>query len=376
MGRFVKFVAESAIYDKMNRARDIDDPVDRAIAQYVLDPMYSYEIAEVIEQAVKRYGNESPGVVYRGLNFSDKEDFDKFVADVRDGVVEFDSISSWAPDRRTAEQFARTKPSHMEFMSPEAWGEISKQSKAKERITGYRGVILSTTIKAGVGLDMQRTEYGAEREIILPGGKYRVEIEEIKTFNDILGDSSVDAEVAKLVAGGSLDKKETHAFLEYMFAHRPTEFSDKAKAGVFKLLSPKPFRYVIDVEPANETWGIKDTSLNISILRLDMLESLKPFILQRDYDKLIAASRPVFKKMLAEIKSLYEPGMIIDWRNENPAKIADMLDLRSEYIKTMRETIGKTYQDTSTPERNRTINTHDAIRDEAARVMRLLKSIG
>lgn len=375
MGRFAKFVAESAIYDKMNRARDIDDPVDRAIAQYVLDPMYSFEVAGVIDQAIERYGNESAGVVYRGLNFSEKEDFDKFVADVQDGIVEFDSISSWAPTRGTAEQFARTKPSHMEFMSPAAWGEISKQSKAKERITGYRGVILSTTIEAGVGLDMQRTEYGSEREIILPGGKYRVEIEEIKTFKDILSDSSVDAEVAKLVAGGSLDEKETGAFLEYMFAHKPTEFSDKSKAGVFRLVNPEPFVYSIKVERASKFWRNTDT-LMISMIRLDTLESLKPFLLQRDYNKLIVASRPVFKKMLGEIKSLYEPGMVIDWQHASPGEIADMLGLRSEYVKTMQGTIGKTYQDTSTPEHNRTLNTHAAIRAEADRVMRLLKSIG
>jgi hypothetical protein len=376
MGRFVQFLAESAIYDKMDDARRVNDPVDRAIAMYTLDPTYKFEIDDVIEDAIERYGNDSAMTVYRGLNFSSKEDFDKFMGDANDGNVNFDSISSWAPTRGIAHQFAVTKPSYMEFMSPEAWGEIAKQSKTRERIAGYRGVILSTEIKPNTAVDVYQSEYGKEREFILPAGSYSVEVEQILTYKDTMATSSVDAEIEKLVKSGA-SKGDATKFLEYLFAHHPNEFSDKSKAHVGKIIDIEPFRYHINVERQDDRGVFNERDhLSIGTVALERITPLLPFLLPKDVERIKRQSRPIFLKMLKEIEELYEPGMTINWRHGQPGDAAEMLGVRQEFINTIRRTVGKTYGDTTGTEHNRSIQTTADVRKEADRIVALLKSFG
>lgn len=371
--KFKTFINESAIHDRMNDAERIHDPVDKAIAKYVLDPMYSYEVDSVINQAIKKYPNPSAVKLYRGINFTSKEEFDKFMNDVEDGKVKFKSATSWSPNRKTAEQFAKSRPSYMEFMSRDSWDEISKQRKAKERITGYRGIIISTDAGKHTALDLSQTKYQAESEMILPPGSYSVDIEQVKSFKDILSDSDVNAEIAKMTKEKKTDRDQ-EKFLEFIWTHHKEQFNDESKAKVFQLMAFRPFAYEIKFHEADKLFYKHDTlDVDTNARQITILAGMSKFLLDKDVEKIKSASRSSFKKMLADVKKLYKEGAVISW--EDVGEISEFLGLKAEYVNLLKSTIGKTYNNTTTREHNRKINTHDAIRKETDRIVALLKSI-
>ena len=77
-----------------------------------------------------------------------------------------------------------TRPSYMEFMDSENMKLISAARKNHERVVGYRGVILETSIKAGVGIDVNRSKFAKESEVILPSGSYKISVTEILKNSD------------------------------------------------------------------------------------------------------------------------------------------------------------------------------------------------
>lgn len=372
MGRFIDFLKESAINDQMNNANKIRDSVDRAIAKYVLDPFHSYAVADVIHKAIERYGNDEPITIYRGLNFSNKEDYDSFMKSVTDNTIEPESITSWSPSRKQAAVFAKTKPSYMEFMSASSWADISAQSKAKERITGYRGIVLKTEIDAGKGLDIRKTKYGAESEIILPAGTYRVEIEEIKTFKDSVADSDVNTIVAGMEKEDYDNDSDKQKMLEYIMHHHPEEFNDKSKSKIFKLLAIGAFKYKVKPLEKDNIGFVKFPTIQIYMTNFQTLGNLSKFFLQSDYDSLLRKSRPIFLQMLKDIESAWETGTVFDWNHGEPGVIAEMLGCRKEYISMLQRTVGADYRNTTTREHNRKVTDLNA---EAKRVVAMLNSM-
>jgi hypothetical protein len=371
--KFKTFITESSIHDQMNDAERINDPVDKAIAKYVLDPMYSYEVDLIIEKGIKKYPNTDAVKLYRGINFRTKEEFEKFMSDLDDGKVKFKSSTSWSPKKQVAEQFAKSRPSYMEFMSRDSWDEISKQSKAKERITGYRGIIISTEIGKDEALDLSRTKYQAEPEMILPPGTYKLDIEQVKSFKDILSDSDVNTEIAKMTKEKKTDRDQ-EKFLEFIWAHHKEQFNDESKAKVFQLMAFRPFYYEIEFRKADKLFYKHDTiKVDTNARHVTILDSMSNFLLDKDVEKIKSASRSSFKKMLVDVKKLYKEGAVISW--EDIGDVADFLGLKTEYINLLKSTIGKTYNDTTTREHNRKINTHDAIKKETERLVALLNSI-
>jgi hypothetical protein len=380
MKTFKQFISESAIYKQLEDARDIDDPVDRAIAMYTIDSMYKYEINDVIEDAIEKYPNSKPVTLYRGMNFAKKEEYDLFMNDMNDGKVKFNDCSSWTPRKATAEQFARTRPTYMEFMSRNMWDEISAQNSKNEKIRGYRGIILSTNVEAGRALDISLSSYARESEMILPSGEYKVEaIDEIKTFKDDLANSDVNAEIAKMKLGKSSDRnKDQDKFLEYLIQHHKDDFSDASKSKIFKLMSFDKFRYEIEIVQQDRWNFTKHPTIGVAsnARHLDSILNMESFLLPEDLEKVKNTSRPEVLKLFKDIRKNYKEGYVIDWRNEYITDIVKKLDLQSEYISLMRDTVGETYRNTTSREHNRKIVTQDDVRKEADRILSLLKSIG
>jgi hypothetical protein len=371
MGRFIDFLKESAINDQMRDTNKIRDPIKRAIAKYVLDPYHSFAVAAVIHDAIKEYGNDEPITIYRGLNFSSREDYDSFMKSIKNGSIAPESITSWSPSKKQALIFAKTKPSYMEFMSASSWAEISAQSKAKERITGYRGILLKTEIAAGAGLDVQKTGYGAESEIILPAGTYQVEIEEIKTFKDTIADSDVNAVVASMEKEDYDNDSDKQKMLEYIMHHHPEEFNDKSKSKIFKLLAIGTFKYDVKFFE-KDPWGIvKFPTVDINMTDLSQVQQLSKFFLEDDYDSVLQKSKPAFLQMLKDIEAAWSPGTVFK-TNGKVGVIADMLGCRSQYISMLQRTVGADYKNTTTREHNRKVTDYRA---EAERIVALLNSM-
>lgn len=170
------------------------------------------------DSLLSRYPNKEPLTIYRGLNFRTKEDYDSFLVDLKDGKLKANSMTSWSPDPKEAESFAKSKM--VNDFSQFALSDMeSIRNLRKEGIMGYRGVILQTNIDAGMGIDVDTTGVGQESEILLPRGEYDVSIfKEVKKRSEYL-----DKEEFIRVVNTSENFNDD---IEYVLLNKP-EFVDK-----------------------------------------------------------------------------------------------------------------------------------------------------
>lgn len=140
----------------------------------------------------RKYPLVGSKLAFRGINFFNEEDFNKFMEECKRGTVEFKEISSWSKSYNTAKKFARCLQKgtsvDVEFIK----AEIRKAVNEKSSITGYKGVILAIDLKRkDVLCDINGDGFGsfAEEEVILLPGTYEVNIVNIldkeygKTFD-------------------------------------------------------------------------------------------------------------------------------------------------------------------------------------------------
>ncbi len=190
----MRITISSTIYDKYHN-QDLD-AVDRALQRYALNPLDRLTEA-VIKEGILRYGNKKEVTAYRGLNFATQEDYEKFLI-LNQRFLTTKQPSSWSFSKKEAEVFAKTRPSYMEFMTKENIALLDKQEKEGEGITGYRGVILATTVKPNQGLNLTRTKFSAEEEIILPPGRYELFVENVLSFKDTLHTKSASEHILEM----------------------------------------------------------------------------------------------------------------------------------------------------------------------------------
>lgn len=132
----------------------------------------------------KRYplkkGNK---LVFRGINFMNKEDFDKFMEESKGGYFDFKEISSWSADYSTASNYARCQQKGTSFSNNERIKEVTAMFNEGYNITGYKGIILALDIKSeNVLCDISKEQIGGyhEHEVVLMPGNYNAVI--IKTI--------------------------------------------------------------------------------------------------------------------------------------------------------------------------------------------------
>ena len=167
------------------------------LEKYTYEPFDKYPDESIIRQLIKLYPQDGEQILYRGLNFSTKELYDEFMDNISTGKITTSGISSWSPSKTQAEQFAITKPSYtLSYSTLSSYGEMEKQH---ENISGYRGVILVT--KASNGIDVSKSEFAKESEVILPAGTYPVKVIQIKKFKDQFadGDRTLESTMKEIV---------------------------------------------------------------------------------------------------------------------------------------------------------------------------------
>lgn len=369
-------IYESAVDDQLRNSYDLDD-VDGALTRYTLNPMYS--VSSVFDDAVERYGNEEPITVYRGLNFATKEEYTSFMNSIKDGKIKNDDCSSWSPNKNEAETFAITRPSYMEFMDADNMKLISKQHKEAERITGYRGVLLQTRIKPHTGIDLRRTDFAKETEIILGAGTYKVKVVDVLSYKDMIDESSIDDIIYSL----RNKREECKSFINYVMKNfDPDDVSDETKDVIFKVLNPNVSdvgKYRAEYVDNGPRWGTDSEYIDAyfhTISPSDWFNSNKNNLI-------INKSKKTFKKFLDEVFDLYEKykyEVRIKWEFD-VNKVADRLGL-GDYLTKKMKVIGKRYNDyndTAVRDINKIKDPEEkdkAIRDYTDNILKMLKSMG
>lgn len=116
-------------------------------------------------------------MVFRGINFDTKEQYNAFMEQLKDGYYHFSDISSWTTDYKKAHNFARfimKGTREDENMRGEALKEMVEK---KANITGYKGIVLGTNLlKKMVLCDISNEGIGNmdEQEIVLLEGNHPV----------------------------------------------------------------------------------------------------------------------------------------------------------------------------------------------------------
>lgn len=171
--RFKQYLAETHYGSLVNKDKyDGLDRHEKALYTYTADGQ-THLGSETVSVLAKRYPYDG-GTVYRGLHFDDQEQHDAFLDKIKDGRLESEYFSSWTPNERTAEDFAHSKKTYFPTMS--IMMAHDKMRKEGEHMSGYGGVVISTHVGPKIGVDVRKTEFAKESEVILPAGTYSVKV--------------------------------------------------------------------------------------------------------------------------------------------------------------------------------------------------------
>jgi hypothetical protein len=216
-----------------------EDAVD-FLKKYVDNPINRWLSAERFDNILSYFPYQG-GKLYRGMNFLTQESYEKFLADLQDGVVKTSSITSWTRSVDTASQFAITRPTY--YLNAELAAAETAREKAGEHMIGYRGVILSTTVPAGVGIDVNQSGVGAEDEIILPAGDYKIQIaKEFKPFAQQMAGRDPNDILLTIDQKKFQSDSETQKMFQYLIRNNePDKFSPASKHKIFQLVYNRPY---------------------------------------------------------------------------------------------------------------------------------------
>lgn len=208
MKKFKEFLSEEDIlkaYTRSDNYKIHRAPITRNYSD--LEEKYPYE----------------GGILYRGLYFSSPQKYLDFMRSLRGGILKTDSISSWTPDKETAKDFAKT-PQMFDITSNQTgYMDYAKAQEEGEEQSGFIGIILSTQVPKGKGIDVSKAESSAEPEVILGPGTYRVKVEKSKKLRHKI--KSKNTENTFLEALDNNDKK----IINFILKNRWKELSEKTQ---------------------------------------------------------------------------------------------------------------------------------------------------
>lgn len=338
-------------------ARDSDrigDPALRWLAKYTYENLDKYPRREYLTQLQNQFPCAA-GTLYRGMNFYTQQEWDDFISQfqgAKEHNLEFNGVSSWTKTPQDAEQFAVTQPTY--FLNREVMVAADVQNKNKERLSGYRGVILSTQVDQGKGIDVDASGVGHESEVVLPPGKRLVKIHHvIKRYEHQLADGDTTPEQVILsTTKENMNTSDTteHSFFDYVMHHYQDQLSNKARNHVFSLYAPDPSKplFVYNVEPAFAAFSHGEPTdkvrldVGVRALPLFVLYEKGMFTDPKIQNKIVAMARqvlkqalPVLEKYVAKAES-YNPGIL-----RLTAKVAGQ---ESQLRDVIRKTVGAEIQ--------------------------------
>lgn len=348
--------------DFLNESRDDDEDDDlstaeKALKKYVLDPSMSNKskVVRNFDDLLYDYGNDKDLVVYRGLNFKNKEEYEEFINHVgktKKFKVQDKWISSWTRKKSTAEQFAITRPSYMEAMSIENMALINKAKDKNEHVVGYRGLVVKTTIKKGQAIDVNKTPFSAEDELLLVPGKYDIEIEEFLTNSDIIKQEGLSKVLAKYSDSNTIDDRKISIIMKIINDHSD-ELTNKDKSILGKYFLKDTDMFVdLHINPVS---GYRHIS--VSCPNYKFIEKYKNIFIERDYDRYFNAFYKGVKKGIKQISKYVKEDINtkIIWNSINVKELIDIADAEDEYD-DLKQIYGNKYRELNSSQNLNRIN--------------------
>lgn len=214
---------------------------DQWLKNYTLNPYDKFPSENETEDLLYDYlydGKQE--IFYRGINFDSEKEYNKFIKNVKNkGIYKIEGIASFSLNMKTARQFALTRPMYLDMMDREDIRNLSERRKMKEkegeRYDGYIGVIIGIKADKKKAIDVNKSEFGKESEILIISGNYKIVFyKEIKRFKDFIKNKyfTADKFLNKLDLNLINKKSIYRNLIEYLVKHN-IEISNKAKHSFF-----------------------------------------------------------------------------------------------------------------------------------------------
>lgn len=183
----------------------------------------------------EQYACDQDTVAYRGLNFRTPNDLENFLNSIEDGKRSFEYPQSFSPCKSTAEEFSKSRKSYYFYLDRELALEHEYFSAFGDNISGYAGVVIETVIPKGQGIDLSKTKFQIEPEIIFSTDEkipvklhiiynyeYKIENENID-INEYILNNSIEDHLSKFIINRYTAELNNQS-KEKIFHHILTEY--------------------------------------------------------------------------------------------------------------------------------------------------------
>lgn len=197
--------------------------IDEILRDYTRNEVNIY--SESIYNEIKlKYANKNKMTVYRGINFTTKEEYEIFLKEFKEnkGYQSF-SAAGFAKTYETALDFSSTTKTY--FPTLEVMIEDSKRREFKESMSGYIGVILTAEVEIGDVVDVNLSDEGIEDEVLFePNQLIKCSLEVIKPFKEKVKEKDFDINQYIKDIPNKEDK-----LLQYILSNLSSKISEEVK---------------------------------------------------------------------------------------------------------------------------------------------------
>lgn len=370
---------------------DTLDPADQILYRYTADGK-SLLSTDEFEELEEKYPYDG-GTLYRGLYFKSAREFDKFIDEVaaNGGTITTVHQSSWSPSRSTAKDFATTVKTY--FPTVDVMKAERDRADSGDYMTGEGGGVLLkiANAKPGVGIDVDKSKFAKESEVLLPPDTYEVTIDaKLRPFRISHGTLDKASELAREIDAfnrtGEGDKDDIEKYVSYLERSfidelAPEEIDALITYSNSKILRTPPATFaqnVVDVEVKDEMFGAgKVLIVEVNPVYAPKLYSKASPRMQKIIDRQMSGVAKVLK---SKIKDVIASGELEDLAE---LKIRGLRELR-EFVpssvvdgatKELQRELGNMYQKMNSREVSKSLKSMDAIRAHGKKIANLVSAM-
>lgn len=347
------------------------DTADRWLARYTYEGLDRWPSPEVRKILAQRYPLTKPTMVYRGMNFRTQEEYEQFRDSIHDGVLEIGGVSSWGLTREDARQFALVRPTYFPDRETFAQEKIARENG--EDLRGYRGVVLSTTLQPGQGIDVNASGKGHESEIIALPGSYRITVEDIKTYHEQVQDGSLN--ISRFIANvtaENINDKENNSKLHHILKTKMTLLTSKDRMHLFKIYSKDAGKTKYDTREFSD-WNDESIDYKERLVfhyRYSFFQKVRDGLFGKEFASIVKRyANAVWRGFINATKE--HPDAYLEARSIG--YIAELADKNIEFSRFMKERIGKRYAALNAREETSQVKTRDDLHKVKKRFEILMK---
>jgi hypothetical protein len=229
----------------------------------------------IIDDLLHDHPFDSNSALYRGLNFRDEDHYRSFLKDTQNGtVLHTTGMTSWTTDVHNAENFSVTRPTY--FLNKSLLQAEDVKRRNRDYMIGHAGIILKVMPARGTGIDVSSSGKGAENEVVLIPGTYKISIHKTNIpFVSSINDENYEEVLQSM---GSVDEGFNKQKLEHIL-FRFADFSRASREKLWNLIKFRPnitTNVQYDKDATVDNKGVLYANMNANHLALYFYSWLLP----------------------------------------------------------------------------------------------------